>query len=108
MRIRQGFVSNSSSTSFCIVGLEIGRDDRLCDLLGIEGYASYGQYEIIDTNLVAFDQYDDNVLIGMDAKKLLENRSIKEGIEKVRKYIEYRYNVDLRSDEIDLLYGEAG
>lgn len=52
MKIRQGFVSNSSSSSFCIMGDTIKQPDHIDDFhyemeqSGLECYDMYGEYAV--------------------------------------------------------------
>ena len=47
MKIRYGFVSNSSSTSFCIYGVSLeNEDEEIVDAAGKLGlYVQYGQWD---------------------------------------------------------------
>lgn len=56
MKIREGFVSNSSSTSFCIYGVRVDRDDEVENLEMLAG----------DMGLPYYHDPEDGIYIGRD------------------------------------------
>lgn len=70
MKIRNGFVSNSSSSSFCIFGINI-KDDKYnldYDSLDLKGVNLDHEY--------AVNEYDDSQYMGMNPEKLGENETL--------------------------------
>jgi predicted PolB exonuclease-like 3'-5' exonuclease len=77
MKIRAGFVSNSSSSSFCIFGMYLGKGSCVEKLA----------YEIAkDTNLCVengCNAYDDSVYIGMYPESMKEDETLRQFKERV-------------------------
>lgn len=76
MRVRSGFVSNSSSSSFVVVGI---RSRRLCDKIlesanlteeqlwaNWDLCTDHGQYKVNGIDIVWGEDYNDEPLIGLD------------------------------------------
>ena len=86
MKIRQGFVSNSSSTSFCIVGVggceedeftrKFVKDEEL--LKKIQADDGYGIYELDGDVSVYMECYDKIVYIGLDIGKIKDDETYNE------------------------------
>lgn len=70
MKIRQGFVSNSSSSSFCIFGINIKGDKYNLDVdkLDLNGVNLDHEY--------AINEYDDSQYMGLNPNKLGENETL--------------------------------
>jgi len=113
MKTRSGFVSNSSSTSFCVIGTS--SKEHIEQLAKAEGFwfdesnwalLSWGQEE---GKVVTFYGSDHEAYVaGIDATKVLARRSIA----KARKWFQLEVGtllgVNIPLNEIDLYYGEAG
>ena len=71
MKLRQGFVSNSSTTSFCIYGAYLDDSEDLAAKLGAEiedddvYEAVYDKLDGHDDLQVEFDPYDSGVWVGI-------------------------------------------
>ena len=127
MKIRQGFVSNSSSTSFCIVGVggqnlsnEVFRAVMKKSKTSIEKASEAFGYGVGDIGGVSFcgigpygaktmdealEQMELNCS-GFSAEELLENNSLVEA----RKIVSDRFKefgVDVPVSKIDLCFGES-
>ena len=90
MKIRAGYVSNSSSSSFCIVGIAVysGELGELFDLK--EEYDDYHYYDFVKENLKGMDSHrgieeysSDSVIIGKHIYAMNDDETLgnfKEGI----------------------------
>ena len=90
MKIRAGFVSNSSSSSFCVVGYVIPWDSDI-DVEEIE-------HEVYDNGLeLRYGISEDFVIIGKSIEKISDDQTIldykKEILEKIHKCIGENVNV---------------
>lgn len=70
MKIRQGFVSNSSSSSFCIFGINITSDKYKLDYDNLDLKGVHLDHEY------AVNEYDDSQYMGMNPEKLGENETL--------------------------------
>jgi len=112
MKIRTGFISNSSSSSFCIVGLadhfylyEIFRQMGIDELEKSE-YLGYGTYKVPDEHLECYG-CDEPDYLGFSSN-LLEHNNIFELRQKLINYIKEKYNINIPPERIGLHYGEVG
>ena len=113
MKMRSGFVSNSSSTSFCVIGTSSKEYvNRLADA---EGFL----FDASNWNLLSWGQAEGKVITfygsdheayvaGIDATKVLAHRSIAEARKWFQLEIGTLLGVNIPLNEIDLYYGEAG
>lgn len=60
MKIRNGFVSNSSTTSFCIYGIGIDIDEEVCKSLDIEITRTEGCDHTFNRKTIKYCPYCDN------------------------------------------------
>ena len=96
MKIRNGFVSNSSSSSFCILGIPLSD-------LGIEDLDS--AIDIIDCheNLSyesGIETYYEDYVIGINPECIDENKTIKETKQEIANMINESLNVNITPNEI--------
>ena len=125
MKIRNGFVSNSSTTSFCIVGVNINdwkmekrhkSIKELRELILPDGKDLWDIYEDnwggetqLGDDLIAYGSDGDIYYIGVHAiDKWKEGISFKEVAEICRRRIKEKYGISVPREEFDIIYGESG
>jgi len=112
MKIRLGFVSNSSSSSFCLVGTS---KKWIIDELAAKEGLNFGKdgndvlsYGNCSGNHVIFVGSDGPEVVGIEILKLLEDYNLKELRQIFRDLVKDKFNVDVPIKSIDLHYGEWG
>jgi hypothetical protein len=111
MKTRWGFVSNSSSSSFCIIGVE--DTDLAMELAKLEGlvdddgYISLGHGVGIG-NVVCIYGGHEPYWAGIEAKPLLKKMTLPKAIKHFKKLVKDNFGFDIPLSSIDLQYGEAG
>jgi hypothetical protein len=112
MKFRQGFVSNSSSTSFCIIGtddtsiiqqlaLAEGKDFECDKNLNFHYGVNSGKY-------INFFGDDRPYYAGADAKPILETMTLIEARKYFVKYVKEKLHRTISVDNVDLFFGESG
>lgn len=93
MKIRTGFVSNSSSSSFCILGVALTLDQEYEDML------EELEEKIENTNLqfsLGLEDYYEMIIVGLNPRALDENKTIlqhkKEISEEINKAFDSNYS----------------
>lgn len=122
MKIRSGFVSNSSSSSFCLVGFEkYNNNENFETLWKAEGFPTDDDaYEKLDGKSIDNGIYQGEFLIfaggpcleasravGLDAKELLERMSIKQARKYIQTLLKDKFDVTVKINSIDLVIGES-
>jgi len=119
MKIRMGFVSNSSSSSFCIIGTE--NSDLIRKLAEAENKSfdydgedwdddkyDYFGYGCNEGEVIDFYGDESPYYAGIDLKKFGEDISIKEMKKLFIKKVKKELGVDVEEEDVALLFGECG
>ena len=117
MKIRSQFVSNSSSTSFCVVGVsDSDYIKMICEKIGIDpgidypdsNYVGHGVYISDDLDLLIYGCSSYVEAIGFDAKSYLEKNTLSYMKKLFHAYILENYGIDIPIHLIGLEFGESG
>jgi hypothetical protein len=117
MKIRQGFVSNSSSSSFCIIGVTgdiaktLARKEHLSSLYDEEGEWDYGHGEYwckSDSILKYYGDGEEVYYAGIDAEELLNSMTVPEIATEFTKVCKDALGINVNPEQVKLRYGEVG
>jgi len=114
MKIRTSFVSNSSSSSFVIIG--VSDDTIMKQIADKDGKFLDGEYQDVECSygvdssgtLNYYGSWGEPYYIGVDISKQLEEKILPELREKKKKKVKEEYNLDIPTHLIKLHYGEVG
>lgn len=115
MKVRVGFVTNSSSTSYCIVGISDGNlVKEITDAIESIGPTLYSDkmkswwdvYEFAGHMglQVASSEYG-NTLVGLNAEEALQDQSIAQAADKLIELLRHTLGVSVATNDIRLLFG---
>lgn len=108
MKVRIDFVTNSSSSSFLIVGVS---DDSIIEVLGQkEGKSEFEcSYGVDEGKVVSFyGCYSEPYYAGIDIEGLMDKMTLPQIKEYFKDLIKKEYDVDIDISDIGLHYGEVG
>jgi len=96
MKIRNGFVSNSSSSSFCILGVQMKNTDKKSYIPGLkmeEGIYDYCEDEVFK-GLYPWDIGDNETILQAKERilKILKENGIERKLEDIRWFIDGGYD----------------
>jgi hypothetical protein len=115
MKIRKGLVSNSSSSSFCIIGIAGDFVDTIAERAGFDiddHYLSYGEWTQVDGKPI---EYKDFLFLGnyeidwigfSAPEKLAEEKTLSEIKHEFIRAIFENFNISIPFDEVGFYYGE--
>lgn len=115
MKVRVGFVTNSSSTSYCIIGVE---EDTIIDQIMKSLNISPNEVDVCELVVEALSELDiayvpdcDSVYgvcaIGESPEWALESMTLPQAREAIAKRLSQAFNIDVPTAKVDLLYGTA-
>lgn len=118
MKVRNGFVSNSSSSSFCILGID---NSKLIKELFERDVFDEGQYQEYHDEIYFgygtcigkyLEYYGEGlsypIAAGLDATETLSDMSINQAKEYFTAYVKENMGIDIDPKYVNLHYGEAG
>ena len=116
MKIRTGFVSNSSSSSFMCLG--VGCDSLINKLLKAEKLErnSDGYYDDCDSGILEgkvitfYGNGDGFFAAGIDenpTKEILEQMALPAARQMFVNKIKSKFNIDIKIEDVDLIWGEC-
>ena len=108
MKIRTDFVTNSSSSSFVIVG--INDNSIIKELIKAEGKTEIScDYGIDQGKIVDFyGYYDEADYAGINIENLMETMTLPQLKQYFVDIIKKEYNIDIPLNRVELHYGEVG
>lgn len=72
MKVRTGFVSNSSSSSFCLIGIVFNEDDFSKKIKDVYDYFHGTGLELVR----GFDNYYDRYVVGIDPRNMKNEETL--------------------------------
>jgi hypothetical protein len=107
MKIRHGFVSNSSSSSFCILGIESNDDEFSLDIDEI-----FDEFEKTDlVHEYGIGDYNESQYMGMSPEQMKDDETLlqfKQRIVDEFKKMDANVNVDVTVNVVDLFWHTEG
>ena len=106
MKLRTGFVSNSSSTSFCLIG--VGDEDVMDKILNLfmapDGELDYDKFE--ESGMERYNSdYCSEWGVGFPVEDFLKERTIEQGKEDFVKIMKEKYDMDIDIEEVSFILG---
>jgi len=108
MKYRIGFVSNSSSSSFCIIGID--KAEIIKELLNKEHISEIRlEFGMMDgKNVIYYGSDGEIYYAGSSIKEFAEDVSIRDMKKAFKEKIQSTLGIKLNLQDIKLLYGEIG